>query len=356
MGITRHQFIRMILWVFIGFLAAGYGILRMPQFGSIAKGDRRRRILASPQFKNGTFQNIHPTPDLTEGYSTMEIIYGGIFKRHQDLKPAGSVPFQKTDLLRLTDENQIIWFGHSSYLLVLEGKRILVDPVFSGHAAPFSFMMNAFDGANYYQPEHMPTLDILVLTHDHYDHLDYTSITKLRPKVKQIITSLGVGAHLEKWGYDPGQIHELDWGEKIQLENIEFTACPARHFSGRTFRRKITLWSAFAVQSNTKKIYIGGDSGYDDQFALRGREYGPFDLALLECGQYSPYWKYIHMAPEETAQAAIDLQAKTAIPVHWGKFPLAQHAWNDPIQRFEEAATKLGQHYIKPEIGAIVYF
>jgi L-ascorbate metabolism protein UlaG (beta-lactamase superfamily) len=237
----------------------------------------------------------------------------------------------------------------------LDGKKILVDPVFSGHASPFSFMVKSFKRSDVYSPEDFPEIDYLVITHDHWDHLDYKTVLELKPKVGKIITGLGTAAHLEHWGFDPKSIVELDWNEKTVLDSgFQVTATPGRHFSGRGFKRNQSVWCSFVLQTPSKKIFIGGDSGYDTHFAQIGAEHGPFDLALLECGQYNKSWKYIHMMPEQTVQAAIDLKAKTMMPVHWGKFALALHAWDEPIQRVTIEAHRLNVPIIHPMIGETV--
>ncbi|MBC8005281.1 MAG: MBL fold metallo-hydrolase, partial [Verrucomicrobia bacterium] len=246
----------------------------------------------------------------------------------------------------------LVWFGHSSYFLQLDGKRILVDPVFSGHASPFSFMVKSFKGTDVYTAEDMPEIDYLFITHDHFDHLDYETIGKIKARVGKIITSLGTGAHLERWGFDRAMIIEKDWFEKAELDSgFIITATPGRHFSGRAFKRNQANWAAFVLQTPTKKIFIGGDSGYDAHFAQIGEEHGPFDLALLECGQYNYAWRYIHMMPEQTVQASIDLKARTMMAVHWGKFALALHAWDEPIERVTKEAHRLKVPIIHPMIG-----
>ncbi|GHB60530.1 MBL fold metallo-hydrolase [Persicitalea jodogahamensis] len=271
----------------------------------------------------------------------------------KDRQPSQPLPSVKTDLSTLpSDGATVVWFGHSSYLLKIAVKTILVDPVFSGNASPVAFFGKNYPGSNVYGVVDMPEIDILLLTHDHYDHLDYKTISQLRPKVKQVVTSLGVGAHLERWDYSPEMITELAWHEEAQLEgSLRFTALPARHFSGRLFKRGQTLWSSFVLDGPGYKLYLGGDSGYDTHFREIGEKYGPFDLALLECGQYNQNWPYIHMMPEETAQAALDLRAKVLLPVHWGKFTLALHPWYEPIERVSLRAQELGLPLVTPMIG-----
>jgi L-ascorbate metabolism protein UlaG (beta-lactamase superfamily) len=182
--------------------------------------------------------------------------------------------------------------------------------------------------------------------------LDYNTIKKLHTRVKRFYTSLGVGSHLEYWGVDPSKITEFDWWETKTFDSgFKITATPARHFSGRGFKRNQTLWSSFVLKTDSAAIYIGGDSGYDSAFKTIGDNYGPFDLALLECGQYNTMWPNIHMMPEEVAQAAADLQAKAYMPVHWSKFTLALHRWKDPIERTTKAAEQLGVTVTTPLIG-----
>lgn len=331
-------------------------IINQASFGKASSGERLKRIQRSSNFRDGSFQNLNFTPVFAEDASKMDMIRDGIFKISKRKSPSVSLPSVKTNLNTLDPEkNVLIWFGHSSYFMQIDGKKFLIDPVFSGSASPFSFMVKSFKGSDIYTPEDFPTIDYLFITHDHWDHLDYQTVLKLKSKVGKIITSLGVGAHLEYWGFDPKNIIELDWNEKYTPDSgFLITATPARHFSGRTFKRNQSIWSSFVLQTPTKKIFIGGDSGYDTYFAKVGAEHGPFDLALLECGQYNKSWKYIHMLPEQTVQAAIDLKAKTMMPVHWGKFALSLHAWDEPIERVTKEANRLQVPIIHPIIGETV--
>jgi len=282
--------------------------------------------------------------------------------RPEDTTPANALPSVRTDLGALPDEGLwLVWFGHSSYLLKWEGLTILVDPVFSGHAAPVSFMAKAFPGSDVYGVAEMPPVDILLITHDHYDHLDYRTVMALQPKVGRYITSLGVGAHLEYWGVSPDKIVELDWWEGVTVpgggperEALTFTAAPARHFSGRGFRRGGTLWSSFAVNGSGHSVYLGGDSGYERHFLEIGDRFGPVDLAILECGQYGKNWPLIHMKPEETVRAAAELRAAALLPVHWGKFTLSLHPWNEPVKRVLAAAKEFALPVMTPMIGEVV--
>ncbi len=331
-------------------------ILNQASFGKPASGDRLSRIQKSSNFLDGQFQNQSFTPTFAEDVSKWEMIRDGIFKINKRKAPTTSLPSVKTDLKSLDPEKDVlVWFGHSSYFMQIDGKKMLVDPVFSGNASPFSFLVKSFKGSDIYTPDDFPFIDYLFITHDHWDHLDYKTVLKLKSKVGKIITGLGTGAHLEYWGFDHKMIVELDWNDSAAPDSgFQLTATPGRHFSGRGFKRNQSIWCSFVLQTPTKKIFIGGDSGYDTHFAKIGAEHGPFDLALLECGQYNKSWKYIHMMPEQTVQAAIDLKAKTLMPVHWGKFALALHAWDESIERVTKEASRLKVPIIHPMIGEAV--
>jgi L-ascorbate metabolism protein UlaG (beta-lactamase superfamily) len=328
-------------------------ILNQTSFGKAPSGERLKRIRQSANFRDGSFQNQSFTPVMPEDVSVFKVIWNGMFNRSERNKPKTSLPSRKTNLKTLNPgKDVLIWFGHSSYFMQIDGKKILVDPVFSGSASPFSFMVKSFTGSDVYAAEEMPEIDYLFITHDHWDHLDYQTVMKLKFKVGKIITGLGTGAHLENCGFDPIKIIEKDWNEQVILDSgFIATYVPGRHFSGRGFKRNQALWGAFVFQTPTKKIFIGGDSGYDTHFAKIGAEHGPFDLALLECGQYNQYWRYIHMNPEQTVQAAIDLKTKMLMPVHWAKFALALHAWDESIQRVTKEAHRLNIPIIHPMIG-----
>ncbi len=320
--------------------------------GKNPSGKRLERIKASSNYRDNIFQNLSKTDQLSKDSSYFKIIKDSINKS-KNTEPNKKLPFVKTDLSALNStEPTIVWFGHSSYLIRINDKTILVDPVFSGSASPFSFMIKAFDGANEYGVNEMPNIDLLLLTHDHYDHLDYKTLLLLRSKVKKIFCSLGVGSHLEHWGYNESIITEFDWWDSHNFENdIEITAAPARHFTGRTTVRAKTLWSSFILKTKTHSLYLGGDSGYDSHFKEIGDKFGSFDIALLESGQYNTAWPFIHMMPEQTVQASIDLNAKVLFPIHWGKFALAMHDWDEPIKRVLKKAEELNVRVTTPMIG-----
>jgi L-ascorbate metabolism protein UlaG (beta-lactamase superfamily) len=298
------------------------------------------------------FSNLSATPVMAEDSSFWKTLKSYLNKP-KNIKPSAIIPSVKTNLHSLPNDSPVIvWFGHSSYLLRIDGINILVDPVFSGNAAPVSFMVKAYPGSNIYAVADLPDIDILLLTHDHYDHLDYHTIIALRTKVKKIVTALGVGSHLEYWGFDRNIITEFDWWDAHSVvPGLLLTAAPARHFSGRGITRGKTLWTSFVLKTASHKIYIGGDSGYDSHFCEIGDKYGPFDIAILESGQYNAHWPHIHMMPEETVQASIDLKATVLLPVHWGKFTLSMHPWNEPVKRIIKKAAELNATVTTPMIG-----
>ena len=313
------------------------------------------KLKQSPNYKSKGFENFSPTPMMLQDSSYYELLLK-YFKKEPNAKPSRPLPSVKTNLHDIgTGKPSIVWFGHSSYLINFMEKRFLIDPVMSGFASPVSCMVKAFDGADAYTVDDLPPIDYLVITHDHYDHLDYKTIMRLKGKVKHVYTSLGVGSHLIYWGFDAATVHELDWWQSAQLENnITITATPARHFSGRGFKRFKTFWSSFVLNAGDHKLFVGGDSGYDSHFREIGERFGGFDIALLESVQYNSAWPLIHMMPEETVKAAIELKSKTLMPVHWGKFTLAMHAWNEPVERVLAEASKTGLQVTTPMIGEAV--
>jgi L-ascorbate metabolism protein UlaG (beta-lactamase superfamily) len=345
----------MILFLVIiaAFTAVAYVFMQQPKFGSKPSGEKLEKIKKSTHYSNGKFQNLKHTPDLTEGANYYAVLKEFLFKKKPLKKPSQPLPSVKTNLLQLRkEEDLLVWMGHSSYFMQVDGKTILVDPVLSGAASPLSFTTRSFAGADIYTTDDIPEIDFLFITHDHWDHLDYDTIKKLQPKIRNIITGLGTAAHLERWGFKKEMIVEKDWNQTATIApGFSVTVATARHFSGRGFTRNKSIWASFILQTPMHKIYIGGDSGYDTHFKTIGNSHGPFNLAVLECGQYNKNWKYIHMIPEETVQAAKDLGAKKLLAVHWGKFALANHAWDDSIIRVHKAAAENNMPLLTPMIG-----
>jgi L-ascorbate metabolism protein UlaG (beta-lactamase superfamily) len=348
----------MILSVILIVLAVLAAWLFMQQdiFVKAPSGARLERIKQSPNFKNGAFQNISHTPTLAEGYNYFGVIYESYIKHKPRHYPSYTIPSFKTDLLNLVkDANILVWFGHSSYFMQIDGKRILVDPVFSGNASPLPGTVKSFKGADRYTVDDLPEIDYLFISHDHYDHMDYETLLALKDKTKKVICGLGVGAHFEHWCYDPSTIIEGDLNEKITLDSgfVVFIES-ARHFSGRGLSRNNTLWASYLLQTPSMKIYIGGDSGYDTHYAEIGNKHGGIDLVILDNGQYNEAWKYIHNLPEDVLKAAHDLKAKRIFPVHSSKFALAAHAWDEPLVKLTELNKSNKIPIDTPIIGEVV--
>ncbi|MEO5646097.1 MAG: MBL fold metallo-hydrolase [Candidatus Paceibacterota bacterium] len=300
------------------------------------------------------YENIEPTAVMPKDVSFFDLIKAYV-NASKLTKPSRQFVTDKADLHHLVDDEPVVvWFGHSSYLISHKGFKVLVDPVLFGPASPVSFIGHGFTGTTIYTPEDFPEIDLLIITHDHYDHLSYETVLALKGKIKNIITSAGVQSHLNYWGFDSSIITALDWHQSSALNStVTVTAFPARHFSGRFLTRGKTLWSSFVLELNGVKIFIGGDSGYDKQFKIIGNTHGPFDMAFIECGQYNKNWPEIHMFPEQTAQAATDLKTTVLLPVHWGKFVLSVHAWNDPIKRLMAVAPDKNYQVVTPMLGEV---
>ncbi len=328
-----------------------------PKFGKLPGGERLERIKASPNYVDGEFRNLEPAEPSPEGGGRLAAIWRHLFKESGGRMPSTALPMRKTDLNSLERQRDcIVWLGHSSCYLHLGGRRILIDPVFAGNAAPFSFLNQAFKGDYPYSAENMPDIDLLIISHDHWDHLEYQTMIALQPRVKAVVCPLGVGAHLERWGFAPSVIHEGDWNEAFELEpGITVHILPARHFSGRWLQRNKALWASFMLETPGRRVFYSGDSGYGKHFADIGRKFVELDLAIIENGQYNASWKKMHMTPEETAQAAEDLRAGAVLPVHSGRFSMAHHPWDEPYTRIAAASEGKGFRLLTPIIGEVLY-
>ena len=338
--------------IFLLIILVGIAYLYTPKFGALPKGKSLERIQKSSHYKLGKFRNLEPTRQMTGDISPLSIMSDYFFGSHPDTKPKHPVPAVKTDLNNLTaDKNVLIWFGHSSYFAQLHGKKFLFDPVFSKTASPVPFNVVAFDGTDIYKPEDMPQIDYLIITHDHWDHLDYPTIKKLKPTIGKVITGLGNGAHFRRWGFDEAKIIELDWNEKFSAENLEIYCLPARHFSGRGLTADKSLWASYLIKSDDYKLYAGGDSGYGLHYKEIGDKFGQIDIALLDSGQYDKNWKYIHEQPHQVIQAARDLNTKNLLPVHNSKFTISNHLWYEPLEILSGFEDKENFQILTPKIG-----
>ena len=351
----KHMLLSLVVVAGVVF-AGGYAYVQQPKFGQLPEGERQRVIEASPNYMEGEFRNLVPTPMFADGTSFGSVIVGNLFMNRSGLTPPAPLPTAKTDLKTLDGATDVVvWLGHSSYFVQLAGKRILVDPVFSAAAAPLPGANQAFEGTSVYGAEDMPEIDYLLITHDHWDHLDYPSVRALEPKTRRVVTGLGVGAYFEQWGYPEEKILEADWFGVVEPDpGVAIHVLPARHYSGRLLTRNKTLWSAFALDAGGRRIFFSGDSGSGPHFADIGKRFGGFDLAVLEIGQYDSRWPYIHMTPEEAAQAAEALGARALLPAHVGKFAIARHSWDEPFRRIVTASDGKNYKLLTPRIGDAV--
>ena len=334
---------------------AAYAVPKLPRFGTLPEGERLARIQRSPHYRGDAFHNLEPTPSFTGEGGQFAALAEYFFAPKQRLKPAAPLPVIATDLKALDPRiDLIVWLGHSSFYLQLDGKRILVDPVFGDHASPFSFSTKAFPGNYPYSAASMPPIDLLLITHDHWDHLEHPTLLALKGTIARIVCPLGVGAHLERWGYAEDTIVEGDWFDTLTMGDLRMHFTPARHFSGRTLVRNKSLWTGFVLESGKRRIYISGDGGYGRHFTAAAERFNGFDLAILENGQYDKNWQYVHMAPEETAAAAVDLRAKAVLPVHNSRFSIANHTWDDPLIRLHKASVYKSYRLLTPVIGQVI--
>ncbi len=322
--------------------------------GKNPSGKELEKIEALPNYKDGQFQNLEQT---SSAITRKKVKWTGIVKnllnKPKTAKPGKPIPYMVTDLTNARFQKPtVIWLGHSSFLLKTKTANILVDPSFSGFAGPFRGLIKAFEGANEYGIKDLPPIDVLVISHDHYDHLDYTTVMQLKHRVKKVIVPIGVGSHLRRWGFDPEQVTELNWHQSVQIsDSLRITSTPAHHRSNRGFAQRKTLWSSYVFNANGYTIYFSGDSGYSKHFKLIGEQYGPFDLALVECGQYNIKWPQSHLFPFQSARAGIDLKARMMIPIHWAKFAESTHPWNEPVQLLLKSADSLNLPVSVPYIG-----
>ena len=302
-------------------------------FGAKAAGARAERMRASPQYDGKVFRNQAPRLPMTAA-SIRDIFRDMFFGPRRELrKPGGRIPLvtsapQDGDGLHLT------WYGHASTLVEIDGARVLLDPVWSERVSPA-----AFAGPRRLHEPPVPLsalgrIDAVVISHDHYDHLDLATVRELlRTSEAPFLVPLGVGAHLERWHVPASRIIELDWHEEAEVAGIRFVATPAQHFSGRGLSNDSTLWTSWVVAGPSHRVFYSGDTGYFDGFAAIGEQHGPFDVALIQIGAYAEQWSDIHMTPEEGVAAHQDVQARLLVPVHWATFQLAMHPWPEPADR-----------------------
>tara|TARA_B100000809_G_scaffold88156_2_gene86547 strand:+ start:6781 stop:7833 length:1053 start_codon:yes stop_codon:yes gene_type:complete len=327
------------------------------QFGGKVTKELQNQYEQSENWKDGKFQNLEETNmDIHLG-KVPEIIYKQFTKKDQ--KPKTNlpiIPFDKTAFLATADIAKFIWYGHSVVLMRLNNKTILIDPMLGSDTTPIApFENKRFSENSLSFIDSFPEIDLLLLTHDHYDHLDYDSIQKLKYKTKKYFVATGVKRHLVRWGVNADLITEFDWWNDKMFEDIKITFTPTRHFSGRglTDRAK-SLWGGWVLKTEKENFWFSGDSGYGDHFKKIGEQLGPFDFAFMECGQYNEDWRSIHMFPDESVQAALDANVKKGMPVHWASFSLSyQHTWTDPAEEFVKYSKESTFDYMLPRLGEL---
>jgi L-ascorbate metabolism protein UlaG (beta-lactamase superfamily) len=312
----------------------------------------------SSWWNGNQFENLSTT-SIDVNLRTIPGLLRAQLKNRKARSPQEPLEIKAFNIEKWNLETQIpkfIWFGHSTLLLQLNGKNLLVDPMFGPDASPIApVKTERYSKDTLSIIDTLPDIDAILITHDHYDHLDYKSIKRLKKRVSKYYVAYGSGRHLKRWGIPENQIIEFDWWQDIHFDDIKITFTPSRHFSGRgLFDRSKSLWGGWIIQTDHHKVYLSGDGGYGDHFREIGRRFGPFDWAFIECGQYNELWKQIHMVPEESIMAASDIGAKVSIPVHWGAFTLALHNWKEPVKRFTTAAKQKEILCCTPELGAII--
>lgn len=350
-----------ILGFLIGLvLLTSFFLIGCSSFGTKPSEKDMERFSSSKQFNKNTkvFQNRNPVSILN---SEEKIDYWKLlkmmFNNDNDNLPEEKLAEIKPDLnkfLKNDGELKSIWLGHSTFLLNMNGNIILIDPVFSNYAAPVNLMIKRFQDP-ILKLEELPEIDYIVISHDHYDHLDMKSIKYFRNLKSKFIAPLGVGAHLEGWGISRSRISEKDWWEVEDFAGIKFIATPAQHFSGRGISDKNhTLWASWVIQTKNHNVYFSGDSGYDTHFKDIGDRYGPFDVAFMESGQYNEMWKPVHLTPDKFVQAFKEVKAKKYFPIHWGMFKLSTHSWYEPIIKLYELSKKENFQLLAPKIGQVL--
>ncbi len=352
-----------LLFLVIGAAALGvyvYFELQHERFGAKPSGVRLEKMKQYPNFKDGVFSNTEPDPTNLEKDSFALLMYNIHFNKGGDRTPKQPIPALKTDLKALAKDsplqNILVPLGHSSYYMQLNGIHMLIDPVFSTYAAPISILNKAFEGTNVYSVDDMPPIDYILISHDHYDHLDYEVMKAMRGKVKKVIAPIGVGAHLEHWGYKPEEIWEGYWYDSIDLgKDVHVHILPARHYSSRLFDKNRTLWAGLAFITPDLKIVYSGDTGYGKHLPEIATKLGPFDLAILDVGQFNPKgWPHIHLLPAHAAKAAEELGAKRLLPAHNSKFAIALHPWKAPLDLLEAESKGKNYKLLTPMIGEII--
>lgn len=326
-----------------------------PTFGSNPSKEQKEIYETFDNYADGRFI-FQPSEEVEAGVERISAIPDSE-SAAGERRPPDQLPVAEIDWDKISgEEDSLTWLGHSAFILSIDNKKILIDPMLGPTASPVSFIgPTRYTEDLLYLIDEMPPIDAVFITHDHYDHLDYESIKRLKSKVAHFIVPHGVGNHLVGWGVAEEDVTEINWWDEMEFEGLDVALTPAKHFSGRgILNQGSTLWGGWVILGEQKRFYISGDGGYDAHFKEIGAQYGPFDIALIEGAQYDERWPESHMIPEESVQASIDLQAGQMMLTHWGGFTLARHSWTEPIERAIQAAEKQEVDLIAPQIGETV--
>lgn len=354
-GKSKKSVVLKILLYIVSIIIVMGGVILLftvvyPTFGGVPSKEQQKTYEGFDNYQNGKFVN-QPSTLAADSFPPLSNSATG------DSRPANPLPVAEIDWTKISSpEDSLTWLGHSAFILSLDNNKILIDPMLGLRASPVSFV-----GPKRYSEdlldmiEEMPPIDAVFITHDHYDHLDYESIKRLESKVAHFFVPYGVSSHLMEWGVGKDKITELNWWDETEFKGLTIALTPAKHFSGRgILNRNSTLWGGWVILGLHTRFYTSGDGGYDGHFQEIGDKYGPFDIALIEGGQYDERWKESHMRPEESVQASIEVKAKQMMLMHWGAFTLARHSWTDPIERATGAAKEKDVKLLAPQIGEIV--
>lgn len=358
-GRRRRWVVRGIFAIVLLVAAVVAGVLSLPQFGGKVRGERLDRARANPQHRDGKFVNEIPEA----GFRAADIweLVRGQFFGGEIRTPPGAIPVQMVtsemlNVIPTAPGLRAFWIGHASVYVEIDGVRMLIDPVFSEYASPFDAGPRRFHPAPL-RLEDLPAIDAVLITHDHYDHLDMRTVQHLGRRGAAFFVPLGVGAHLELWGVPAAQVHELEWWQEHSLKGVRLISTPARHYSGRRLTGQgATLWTSWSVIGSGHRFYVSGDTGYGDHFRAIGERFGPFDLSFTKIGAYGPgsAWLDVHMSAEDAVRAHLDVRARRMFPVHWATFNLAFHAWDEPIKRALAAARENNAELLTPMIGEMI--
>ena len=327
--------------------------LWLPFGGRVSNSDKQNYSSRAKNYKDGKFHNEN---DFQTIYTS---VVKNNFVSNKKSTPIDKIPIEKSSYLENPDVDilNITWLGHSTLLMQMHGMNILIDPVLNNYSSPVNFIGPSRFSDLPIDNDDLPNIDIVVISHDHYDHLDYRTIKEIDEKVEKYVVPLGVENHLERWKVDKNKIINLAWWEEVNINGLTIGCTPARHYSGRNLNdRYNTLWASFVFIDEYHKVFESGDTGFDSHFEEIYDKYGSFDLSLLDSGQYDSRWKSTHMMPEESVKAGKILNSKVIMPIHWGAFKLANHPWDDPIERFSIEAEKENIKYITPKIGETITY